>query len=60
MSTLRFCVLVGLAIGAVWAFTGVAGAFVTIVLVGLGAGIGYLLTHGLIDLGAIVGRRDDD
>jgi hypothetical protein len=60
MTTARFSVLIGLVIGVVWAFTGIAGAFVAALLTAVGGAVGYLVSHGVIDLSAIVGRRDDD
>ncbi|MDQ6783031.1 MAG: hypothetical protein M3063_06245 [Actinomycetota bacterium] len=60
MSTIRFSVLVGLVIGAVWAFEGITGALVAAVVTGVGGLIGWLISQGAIDLSAIVGRREDD
>lgn len=60
MTTFRFSVLIGLAIGAIWAFTGIGGAFVTLVVTAVAAGVGYAINSGAIDLSAIVGRRSDD
>lgn len=57
MPVTRYCLLVGLAIGAVWAFTGVAGASITAGLAGVGLLVGYVLDQG-IDLSAL-GARDD-
>jgi hypothetical protein len=59
MTTLRWSTLVGLVIGVVWAFDGIGGAFVTAILGGIGGLVGYALSHGTIDLGVILGRRDD-
>lgn len=60
MSTIRFSVLIGVIIGGIWAFQGIAGAVVAAVLAGIGGIVGWLVSHGSIDLSAIIGRRDDD
>ncbi len=60
MSTVRFSSLIGLVIGTVWAFQGIAGALVAALIAGVGGGVGWLVSQGAIDLSAIVGRRDDD
>jgi hypothetical protein len=60
MTTARFSVLIGLVIGVVWAFTGIGGALVAALLTAVGGIVGYVITHGVVDLSAIVGRRDDD
>lgn len=60
MSTIRFSVLIGLVIGAVWAFEGIGGALVAAVVAGVGGVVGWLVSQGAIDLSAIIGRRDDD
>jgi len=57
MSTSRFAIIVGLVIGAVWAFTGFDGALVT----GLLGLIGYLIAlvvQGQIDITDPFGQRD--
>jgi hypothetical protein len=60
LSTIRFSVLVGLFIGAVWAFQGITGALVCLLATVIAGVVGVLISKGAIDLGAIVGRRDDD
>lgn len=60
MSTIRFSVLIGLVIGAVWAFQGFGGALITAVLAGIGGTAAWLVSKGAIDLSAIISRRDDD
>lgn len=60
MSTVRFSVVVGLVIGAVWAFQGITGALVCALVAAVAGAVGLLVSKGAIDLGAIVGRRDDD
>ena len=54
----RFCLLVGLAIGAVWALAGVDGAAIAAGLALVGALVGLVLGQG-IDLSALSDRRDD-
>lgn len=54
----RFCLLVGLAIGAVWALAGVDGAAIAAGLAVVGALVGLVLGQG-IDLSAFTERRDD-
>jgi hypothetical protein len=57
MTTPRFATIVGLVIGAVWAFTGFYGALLT----GLLGGVGYLLAlvvQGQLDLSDPFGNRD--
>lgn len=58
MSNPRFCLLVGLAIGAVWATTGVAGAAIAGGLATVGLLVGYVLAQG-VDLSAFDRRRDE-
>lgn len=58
MSNPRFCLLTGLAIGAVWAFTGVAGAALAAGLAAVGLLVGFVLAQG-VDLSAFDRRRDD-
>ena len=60
MTTTRFSVLIGLVLGVVWAFAGISGAFVAGLVTAVGGAVGYALSHGVVDLSAIVGRRDDD
>ncbi len=57
MPVTRYCSLIGLAIGAVWAFTGVAGAAITAGLAGVGLLVGHVLAQG-VDLSNF-GARDD-
>lgn len=58
MSVTRFCLIVGLAVGAVWALTGVDGAAICAGLGAVGLLVGYVLNQG-IDLSALGGRRDE-
>lgn len=58
MSLPRFCLLVGLAIGAVWAVSGVSGAAIAAGLAAVGLLVGVVLTQG-VDLSAIVQRREE-
>jgi hypothetical protein len=60
VSTIRFSLLVGLALGAVWALGNFGGLLIAAVFAAAGAVIGWLLSRGAIDLSAIVGRRDDE
>lgn len=59
MSIQRFCLLVGLAIGAVWAVSGVSGAAIAAGLAVVGLLVGALLTQG-VDLSAFASRRDEE
>ena len=58
MPVTRFCLLLGLAIGAVWAFTGVDGAAICAGLGAVGLLVGFVLSQG-VDLSALGGRRDE-
>lgn len=58
MSTQRFCLLVGLAIGAVWAIAGVAGAAIAAGLALVGALVGFVIVNGDVDLSALIGRKE--
>lgn len=59
MSIQRFCLLVGLAIGAVWAVSGVSGAAIAAGLAAVGFLIGVVLAQG-VDLSSFAQRRDED
>lgn len=54
----RFCLLVGLALGAVWALAGVDGAAIAAGLAVVGLLVGTVLAQG-IDLSAFTDRGDD-
>ncbi len=54
----RFCLLIGLAIGAVWALAGVDGAAIAAGLAAVGLLAGIVLGQG-VDLSAFSSRRDD-
>lgn len=58
MTATRFGTLVGLAIGAVWAFAGFTGALITAVAAGLGYLVA-LLVEGRIDVTDYLGHRHD-
>ncbi len=59
MSIQRFCLLVGLAIGAVWGLSGVSGAAITAGLAAVGLLVGVVLTRG-VDLSAFAQRREEE
>lgn len=59
MFTPRFTLLIGLAIGAVWALAGIDGALIAAAMAALGLFIGLVLEQGL-DLSQLTGRRDED
>jgi len=59
MSIQRFCLLVGLAIGAVWGLAGVSGAAITAGLAAVGLLVGVVLTRG-VDLNAFAQRREEE
>lgn len=54
----RFCLLIGLALGAVWALAGADGAAIAAGLAVVGLLVGTVLAQG-IDLSAFTDRRDD-
>jgi hypothetical protein len=56
MSTTRYATVLGLAIGAVWAFTGFAGAVLAALATAVGFLVGQVVT-GHIDVYEYVGRR---
>jgi hypothetical protein len=60
VTTSRFSLLIGLALGAVWALDDFGGMLIALVLAAVGGAVGWLVSRGAIDLSAIVGRRDDD
>lgn len=58
MTTTRFGTLVGLAIGAVWAFAGFTGALLT----GAAGTVGFLvalMVEGRVDVTEYLGHRHD-
>lgn len=59
MSIQRFCLLVGLAIGAVWAVSGVSGAAIAAGLAAVGFLIGAVLNQG-VDLSVFASRREEE
>lgn len=59
MATQRFCLLVGLAIGAVWAVAGIDGAAIAAALAVVGGLVGFVLTQG-VDLNIVLRRRDEE
>lgn len=58
MRNVRFWIIIGLVIGAVWAFTGVDGALLTLGLGAVGFLIGLVIEQG-IDLREVL-RQDQD
>lgn len=63
LSTLRWCLLLGLAVGTVWAFAGISGAFVALIGTLIGGAVGVVGSRRDIDwkaLKAVLGNRDDD
>lgn len=58
MRNVRFWIVVGLAIGAVWAFTGVDGALLTLGLGAVGFLVGLVIEQG-VDLREVL-RQDRD
>lgn len=59
MTNTQFGTLIGLFIGAVWAFAGLDGAVVTALLAGLGALIAAIVT-GRLDLTEYLGHDTGD
>lgn len=47
MNNLRFWIIIGLVVGAVWAFTGVDGALLTLGLGAVGLLIGLVVDQGV-------------
>ena len=60
MTTLRWCLLFGLVIGAVWAFKGWYGALVALVGTVVGGGIGLAISRNVINFKALLGSSDDE
>ncbi|MCD9623953.1 hypothetical protein [Rhabdothermincola salaria] len=58
MNNIRFWILVGLVVGAVWAFTDVGGALLTLGLGAVGFLVGYVIEQG-IDLREVL-KQDRD
>ncbi|MEX2626577.1 MAG: hypothetical protein WD225_06815 [Ilumatobacteraceae bacterium] len=58
MRNLRFWIVVGLVVGAVWAFTGVDGALLTLGLGAVGFLVGLVIEQG-VDLREVL-RQDRD
>lgn len=58
MRNVRFWIIIGLVVGAVWAFTGVDGALITLGLGAVGFLIGLVIEQG-IDLRDVL-RQDQD
>jgi hypothetical protein len=52
--------LFGLAIGTVWAFAGISGAFVALIGSLIGGAVGLVISRNVIDFKALLGNRDDD
>lgn len=59
MFTPRFTMLIGLAIGAVWAIAGIEGALITAAMAAVGLLVGLVLSQGL-DLSELTRRDDGD
>lgn len=58
MRNVRFWIIVGLVVGAVWAVTGWDGALLTIGLGAVGALVGFVIEQG-VDLRQLL-RQDSD
>jgi fructose-specific phosphotransferase system IIC component len=58
MSTSRFGLAVGIAIGAIWAMAGFAGAVVAAFLAAVGYVVGQVV-EGRVDLTEFLGHRQD-
>ncbi len=54
----RFCLLIGLAIGAVWALAGIDGAAIAGGLAAVGLLVGLVVGQG-VDLSVFSERRED-
>ncbi len=59
MFTPRFTMLIGLAIGAVWAIAGIEGALITVAMAAAGLLVGLVLSQG-IDLSELTRRDEGD
>lgn len=58
MNNLRFWIIVGLVVGAVWAFTGIDGALLTLGLGAVGLLVGLVIEQG-VDLREVL-KQDRD
>ncbi len=60
MSTTRYATLLGLALGAVWAFTGIDGALLAGALAAIGFAIALVIEGRIsVDAGDIFGTKRD-
>ena len=58
MNNVRFWIIIGLVVGAVWAFTGIDGALLTLGLGAVGFLVGLVIEQG-VDLRDVL-RQDRD
>lgn len=58
MTTARYLTVIGLVIGAVWAFTGIEGALLAGAC-GVAGLLAALVAEGRIDLSDVLGSRED-